>query len=123
MDYDFNTPGAIAAVFDLVTAINSHVVAQAEMTSGPSSRQKVAEAYGLLIQCLGILGLTPKTSEELKPHGDDLSQELLEIFVEMRNSARREKDFKTADYIRDRLSYLGFALEDTPSGTKIRHQK
>jgi cysteinyl-tRNA synthetase len=123
MNYDFNTPGAIAAVFDLVTAINSHVVTGGETTSHPSARQKVAEAYGLLMQCLGILGLTPQTSEAEKFQGNDFSQDLLEILVDMRDSARKGKDFKTADYIRDRLSHIGFLLEDTPSGTRIRHQK
>ena len=124
MDYDFNTPGAIAAVFDLVTAINSHIVTTGATTSDEFGRQKVGEAYALLMQCLGILGLTPRILSTLpgtrEPQGDDVSQDLLKILVDMRDAARKAKDFETADYIRERLSHLGFVLEDTSSGTKVR---
>ncbi len=120
MDNDFATPGALAAVFDLITAINAHVVPRGETTADPDARQKVAGAYGLLIECLGILGLVPQAELTPVSRGRDISNGLIDILVEIRNTARKQKDYTTADYIRDKMGDLGITLEDTPSGTKVR---
>jgi len=120
MDNDFATPGALAAVFDLITAINAHVVPRGETPAGPEARQVVAEAYGLLVECLGILGLVPHSEISPASQGQDISKGLIDILVEVRNTARKNKDYATADYIRNKLADLGIVLEDTPSGTKVR---
>jgi cysteinyl-tRNA synthetase len=50
----------------------------------------------------------------------DLSKELVQFLVEMRNDARKAKNFAQADAIRKRLDEIGILLEDTPEGTKWR---
>jgi cysteinyl-tRNA synthetase len=120
MDNDFSTPGALAAVFDLITAINAHVVPQDQAVPDPHARKRVAEAFGLLVQCLGILGLVPRTSGPALSQEPDLGGKLVDILVDVRNTARQRKDYATADYIRNKLAELGIVLEDTPSGTKVR---
>jgi cysteinyl-tRNA synthetase len=120
MDNDFATPGALAAVFDLVTAINAHVVPREKDTSDSDARQRVAEVFGLLVECLGILGLVPETGRPTVSQESDISGSLVDILVEIRNTARQRKDYATADYIRNKMADLGIVLEDTPSGTKVR---
>lgn len=120
MDNDFGTPMALAAIFDLISAINAQVVPREEATSDCNARQKVSEAYGLLVQCLGILGLAPQICRPGISQGHDISRGLVDILVDMRNAARKQKDYRTADYIRNQMAHLGIVLEDTPSGTKVR---
>ena len=50
----------------------------------------------------------------------DISTELVNIMVEIRDEARRKNDWETADGIRDRLKKIGVILEDTAEGTKWR---
>ena len=42
------------------------------------------------------------------------------MLIDLRNRARQEKDYKTADYIRNRMTAIGIAVEDTPSGTRVK---
>ncbi len=49
----------VSAVFDLIAPPNAQVVTGKGSTSDSFARQKVSEAYGLLVECLGILGLVP----------------------------------------------------------------
>ena len=120
MDNDFSTPTALAAVFDLINAINAHVVSRGETTSDMAARQKVAEAYGLLLQCLGILGLVPQVSQAAISKDDQITQGLIELLLDIRDTARKQKNYKAADYVRDKMASFGIVLEDTPLGTKVR---
>ena len=108
MDDNFNTPKALAAIFELVTLGNSCL-------SQGIYRQ--AEAIKKLVKELcGVLGL------DLKKHveRDRGSRKKIESLIEERNVARRGKDFKKADEIRNRLTEEGIILEDEKSGTKWR---
>ena len=62
-------------------------------------------------QLTGVLGLVYNRKEEA------LDSEVEEL-IEKRTAARKAKDFKTADEIRDRLKEMGIILEDTPQGVK-----
>ncbi len=119
MDNDFATPAALASVFDLVSAINSQVVTQTDTRSGQEARQIVSEAFGLLVKCLGILGLVPESRGQMIPQSISAFDGLADILIEMRTAARKRGDYETADLIRDKMARVGVALEDTPSGTKI----
>lgn len=111
MDDDFNTPGALSVLFDLVKAINK---AQGD--------EKSYLAWGLkdLAQVLGLLWQTPE--EFLKGGNDDSDDEVakIEALINKRNQARKSRDFATADSARDELTAMGIVLEDGPQGTTWR---
>jgi cysteinyl-tRNA synthetase len=114
MDDDFNTPQAIAALFDLSRDVN------VLLNSGrPVSRATLAaidDVYRELGE--GVLGIIP--DDLARQAGGDLTDGLLRILVEMRQEARQARDWAKADAIRDRLAEIGVALEDGPEGTRWR---
>ena len=108
MDDDFNTPQALAALFDLARDINR----------AAEGGQAVAEAQQTL-QELGreVLGFTfadeqPQVPAELEARVQEL--------VERRNRLRTERDFAGADAVREELAHLNVTLTDTPTGTTWR---
>ena len=98
LDDDLNTPEAMAAVFDAVSEFNR---------SGDDSLAAAARS------ALEMLGFSFETEQV----GDELTPQLLELLIEVRQSARERRDFKTGDQIRTRLTELGIALEDGIEGT------
>lgn len=105
MDDDFNTADALAAVFDLVRDINISIIKES------SSQELCQFAIDLFDELCEVLGLVyNRTAQSI----DDEIEEL----IEKRNQARKDKDFKLADEIRDSLKAQGITLEDTPQGVK-----
>ena len=104
MDDDFNTADAISAVFNLVSLINQSV-------DSNIAKADAAGAFSLLKELTGVLGLRVERKKEI------LDQDI-EDMIEKRNEARKNKDFKTADEIRDRLKDMGIVLLDTKDGVK-----
>lgn len=104
MEDDLNTADALAAVFMLVRDINTAIAEGAGKTA--------VEAFAdIFDQLTGVLGLVYNRKTEA------LDSEI-EQLIEKRTEARKVKDFKTADEIRDRLKEMGIILEDTPQGVK-----
>ena len=104
MEDDLNTADALAAIFMLVRDINSAIASGA--------KKKEIEAFAdIFDQLTGVLGLVYNRKT------DDLDSEI-EALIEQRTNARKNKDFKTADEIRDKLKDMGIILEDTPQGVK-----
>jgi cysteinyl-tRNA synthetase len=106
MDDDFGTPGAMAAVFDMVRAIN-----QALERERPSEGQ-LQEArleLGSLLDMLGLGGLAAVGPP------DDVPDEVREL-VRRREDARAARDFAEADALRDAITGMGFELRDGPDG-------
>jgi cysteinyl-tRNA synthetase len=106
MDDDFNTPVALAALFDLSRAINR------EGASSPEVRYAQAELQDLA----AVLGLTLREAE----FGAEDSEPFIELLVEVREKLRRAKQFELADEVRDRLSDLGVTVEDSADGSRWR---
>lgn len=104
MEDDLNTADALAAVFMLVRDINTAISAGA----GKQALKAFAEVFDELT---GVLGLVYNRKTET------LDSEI-EALIEKRTEARKNKDFKTADEIRDKLKEMGIILEDTPQGVK-----
>jgi len=106
MDDDFNTADGLAAIFDLVREINSNVVSKEEVSR--EYAEKASEIFERLISVLGLL---------YERKSDNLDGEI-EALIEERQQARKNRDFKRADEIRDSLKAQGIILEDTPQGVK-----
>ena len=104
MDDDLNTADALAAVFGLVRDINTAIAEGA----GKDALNAFAQIFDELTSVLGLV-YNRKT--------EALDSEI-EALIEKRTEARKAKDFKTADEIRDKLKEMGIILEDTPNGVK-----
>jgi len=103
MDDDFNTPQAIAALFDLAREINRVADEGYSVTQGQQELAGLAD----------VLGLSLKSVE--KSLGD--AEPFIELLISTRNRLREVKQFQLADEIRAKLGELGITLEDTPKGT------
>jgi cysteinyl-tRNA synthetase len=102
MNDDFNTAKAFAVLFDCVTRLNSAVV------KGEIERSAVEAYASLLARFRGALGLTPELErEETLGGSDELTAPLLQLLIDVRQTARKKKIFEVADEIRNRLSALG----------------
>ncbi len=112
MDDDFNTPQAIAVLFDLSRSINE-LIASADGSS-ISALENVDKFFG---ESFGtILGLTLRTNVRSSTRGL-LEPNLVEMLIDARKEARTNKLWALSDNIRDKLKALGIILEDTKDGT------
>jgi cysteinyl-tRNA synthetase len=105
MDDDLDTPGALAGIFELVTA--AHTAADA----GDDARAALAARTAAVLAAALGLSLRGDAAEV---------DEAAAALVAARDEARAARDFARADALRDELVALGWTVEDTPSGTAIR---
>lgn len=106
MDDDLNTADALGVLFDFARYVNIF----ASEPHSESDIKKVQVAYQMLAS---VLGLLQKSSIEPIP------QEALDLLAE-RTEARKAKDWKRADSIRNELKAMGFAVEDSAQGPKLK---
>jgi len=120
MDDDFNTALAIAALFDLSKETNSFL-AKIKKGLNPEGVQALSEARNTLFT-LGqdVLGVFEKASSDEEEGG--LVEQLMELIISIRQSARANKDWTTSDKIRDELGAMGILLEDTPQGVRWKRK-
>ncbi len=104
MEDDLNTADALAALFSLVRDINTAIAAGA-------GKATIGAFANIFDELTGVLGLVYNRKTEA------LDSEI-EALIEERTNARKEKNFKRADEIRDQLKEMGIVLEDTPQGVK-----
>ncbi len=105
MDDDLNTADAISVLFELVRFTNS------ALKTGTINKGEAELLYGVFKEMGNVLGILQNEKS------DDIDNEIKEL-IEKRQKARKEKDWKTADAIRDKLKEAGIVLEDTPQGVK-----
>ncbi|UJS22737.1 cysteine--tRNA ligase [Thiothrix winogradskyi] len=112
MDDDFNTPEAIAVLFELASDINRIRKTQSDAT---------AASLGALLQRLGnILGLLqddPESWFQGSSNADGLDAASIEALIQQRLDARKAKQWAESDRIRDELKAQGVILEDNAGGT------
>ena len=111
MNDDFNTPGGVAALFELVRESNTLLNASASLSKGS------LEALETLFRQLAgdVLGVLPENLEQ--EMGAGLATELIDLLIETRANLRQARAYALADQIRDRLAALGIQLRDGPEGT------
>ncbi len=105
LDNDLDTPGALAGIFELVSAAHSAADAGDEAEGG-----RLARSAAVLAAALGL---------SLHAADAEVDEESSRLVV-ARDEARRARDFARADALRDELVARGWTVEDTPSGTAIR---
>ena len=117
MNDDFNTPEAIAVMFEVASDINKHKSQQ----QWPQA-QSLAGCLLKMGHLLGVLNQDPETYLKAagKNSATDLNAEAITQLIEQRQQARQGRDFKAADRIRDELLAQGILLEDGPAGTVWR---
>ena len=109
---DFNTADAISIFFDFIREANT-VMLNSDV---PPSNKILNEIKGLYGEFCDLFGFIP----ENKADDSGLTEEYINEQIEKRAAAKKSKDFKTADSIRDSLKEQGIILEDTPTGTKYK---
>lgn len=113
MDDDFNTPRALALIFDEVRSLN-------RLLDDKKSKGLEARAAALRSMCdtLGLLqeGYLERKKERWLKRGH-VSLQAIEGLISRRDDARKEKNWQEADRIRQELQDKGIAIEDTPGGT------
>ncbi|MGA1866162.1 MAG: cysteine--tRNA ligase [Thermoplasmatota archaeon] len=105
MDDDFNTRVAIATLFDLDGK------ARDLQRSGRLERKHAYVLLSIMNELTAVLGLVFEEKDE-EGIGGELAEGLVRLLIELRDSARKRKDWATADLIRDRMKDLGLRLED-----------
>jgi cysteinyl-tRNA synthetase len=114
MDDDFNTPEALAVLFDLVREINRIRAEDPAAAAGPAA--ELRRLGGIL----GILQDDPELYLKGGADSDGLAEPQIEALIEARIAARKAKDWAEADRIRKLLTDGGIVLEDGPRGTAWR---
>ena len=113
MNDDFNTPRAIAAVFDLIRDLNSWL----DEVKNPSESE-LDIAVKAIEETVGeVLGLLPKDVKELSSQREGNINGIMELLISIRKKLRDQKAFDLADEIRNKLTELNITLKDTPEGT------
>jgi cysteinyl-tRNA synthetase len=108
MDEDFNSPIAIAHLFDGVRWINLMKKGQEQMNA--QDLEKFEEVFRRFIT--DVLGLKSEQGNE-----DDKVDGLMQFVLQLRKEAKERKDYATSDEIRDKLDELGFEIKDDEEGT------
>jgi cysteinyl-tRNA synthetase len=106
MNDDFNTPIALAALFDLASEIN---------------RSRSPRLAGQLRALGGTLGLLQQEPEQFLRGADDDTAGI-ELLISVRTTAKKEKNYAEADRVRKVLLDKGIVLEDGPDGTTWRRR-
>ena len=105
MDDDLNTAGAMAAIFELVREVN-------KLDATDVSREAVLYGKEKLLGMTDVLGLLMKKEDGLPAD--------VQALVDERAQARKEKNWKRSDELRDQIKAMGYILEDTAAGQKVR---
>ncbi|HZU58996.1 MAG TPA: cysteine--tRNA ligase [Actinocrinis sp.] len=116
LDDDLGVPGAVAVLHQTVRAGNTALAA--------SDKESAKTRLGEVRAMLGVLGMDPLAEPWAGSGGGDAAglrgvvDSLVAVALEQRQAARARKDYAAADEIRDRLTAIGIAVEDTPAGPR-----
>ena len=112
MNDDFNTAGALATVFDIISDANK------DLAGAAPDRTKLAQARADIVTMLNVLGI--RATREVKGGADSGdSLKLVDLLLHVRQDVRAAKLYAVSDKIRNGLKDLGYEVEDLPGGKWI----
>lgn len=123
MDDDFNSGAAVSDLFQLLSLLNKYADQQHLDDSKNASKELESFLRGVetLRELSSILGLFLKPVTNAGGGSDEsLVDDLMQLLIDLRTDARANKDFATADKIRDTVTQMGIAFEDGKDGTRWR---
>ena len=112
MDDDFNSTGAMAAIYDLVRTIN-------QARSDGATQAQLSHAQAAFDELTGVLGLRLEAQQTAHSQSDAF----IDLLVKLRTEMRTQKNWAMSDLIRDELKKLGVVLEDSKQGTRWNWDK
>jgi cysteinyl-tRNA synthetase len=117
MDDDFNTALAISVMFGLAKEINVYYngVVAGKVDHSAEGYTAVRQAYFMMANVLGIVLQEPQGNMD---DNQELIGQLMDIIIDIRQQARQNKDWSTADKVRDSLGAVGIILEDSSQGVR-----
>ncbi len=113
MDDDFNTPQALAVIFDFVKEANKTIAENNNL----SQKFYINLKEFLEKTAIGVLGIT---DFDKQTSSSNLENELINLLIKLRLDAKKEKNFLLADKIRDELKNIGIELKDSKEGTSYK---
>jgi cysteinyl-tRNA synthetase len=120
MEDDFNTPEALAVLFDLVSYANP-LIEELERDRNAGAAQELVSSLEAFDGMAEVLGLSPNRDwPDQGGRASDALAPLVDYLLRLREEARAAKDFARADEIRQRLSAAGVGVEDRPGGPRWR---
>jgi cysteinyl-tRNA synthetase len=111
MDEDFNTPQALAALFDMSKQINRFLDEQSQVSA--EILEKVYDGFSELGKALGLF-----QKEKTREIGGKIADDLVQILFDLREELRKKGEYGLSDEIRARMKELGLVIEDTAEGPK-----
>ena len=118
MDEDFNTAGALGAIFKFAGEVNQFLAATEDQPSD-LRRSLLSQAHKSLVEVCNVLGIYAEEEVASDEHAA-LTEQLMSLILEVRQDARQRKDWETADKIRDQLEASNVELQDSRTGTTWR---
>lgn len=116
MDNNFDTTKGLKEIHELSRALNKYL--EGEINDGALS-----EAFNTYKLLLNTYGLFEKIVAENTSEGNEIIENLMQLIIDLRDTARTKKDYETSDKIRDKLTELNMLLEDSPKGTIWKYKK
>lgn len=122
MEDDFNTGGAIGSLYEMIPPINRFADSKnlESASSQPADKEVFGRAMMILKELVQILGVFEKPQEKSSSEQDEVLGKVMELLIDLRAEARKNKNFALGDQIRNRLSDIGITLEDRKEGTLWR---
>ena len=120
---DFNTSGALGVLHEILAIVNRYAEV-GKLESNPDKELLATFEQGckILRELSNILGIFQNESSNENVTDDDIVGPLIDLLIEMRNEARKNKNFTLADRIRDRLAELRIIIEDRSSSSGWRRE-
>ena len=122
MDDDLNTSGALAVLFELAKGLQREGNRLVHEEGKPqSSPELLWQQWQTLSHLAQVLGLEAKADSDTDAATGELDEAAIADLIQQRQTAQQQRDFATADDIRDQLAAVGITVVDQPDGAVRWH--